>query len=422
MPPILTAPVDFDLAGQLQASGAVPLAGVEMATPAATKGFVDSMSLVQRTGDQWFRGATEAERAETFRAWVKRSGGTKSLMQMLEGESGEKILRATPNKIPRSVLAAAGGARSKATFTRLHQMMRQVKQGGASPANVKWLFNLSLKEGAKAGLTANTLDAMRRMGPERLYRRGAVNVARVYDKLTQDSAARKLMRWGLGGGGAKAGKAGSWAAGPGQNLTKDVRAQLDAMDSMAKEAGVSERVGQAKGVVGKTKAGVSAVAGKAKGLLKGAAPVAGEAGIAAELGAVGAKGLGALSKVGRVAGSVGGLVGGAFIAKDVYDAMIGKSKRARAMMDASREGATPSVSRELMLDILDKRADLQARRAQLAQNPDIMQSMLQAIGGNRPKTLTGSEAGFGVDAGPAGMSPDEMEERLNQVLGQMRGR
>lgn len=402
------------------------MAGVEMAAPAvsaASEGFVDSMTLVQRTGDQWFRGATEAERVETFRAWVKRSGGSKSLMQMLEGESGERILRATPNKIPRAVLAAAGGPRSTATFTRLHQMMRQVKSGGASPKNVEWLFNLSLKEGKKAGLTANTLDAMRRMGPERLYRRGAVNVARVYDKLTQDSAARKLLRWGMGGGAAaKAGGSGSLGAGLSQNLTKDIRSQLDAMDAVAKEAGIGERIGAAEGVVGKTKAGARAVVGKAKGALRGAAPVAGEAGIASELGAAGAKGLGKLSKLGRAAGSVGGVLGGAFLAKDVYDSLIGKSKRARAMRDASREGATPSVSRELMLDILDKRADLQARRAQLAQNPDIMQSMVQAIGGNRPKTLTGSEAGFGVDAGPSAMSPDEMEERLNQVLGQMRGR
>ncbi len=421
MPPgTLASPVDFGAA-----AAAVPLAGVDLAAPAvsaASEGFMDSMSLVQRTGDQWFRGATEAERAETFRAWVKRSGGSKSLLQMLEGESGEKLLRSSPNKIPRAVLAAAGSARSKATFSRLHQMMRNVKAGGASPKEVQRLFELSLKEGQKAGFSANTLDAMRRMGPERVYRRGAVNVARVYDKLTKDSAARRLLRWGLGGAGAKAGKVGAWMAGEGQNLTKDVRAQLDAMDSVAKEAGVKERIGQAKGVVGKTKAGVSAVTGKARGLLKGAAPIAGEAGIAAELGAVGAKGVGALSKLGRAAGSVGGLVGGAFIAKDMYDSLIGKSKRARAMMDAAREGATPSVSRELMLDILDKRADLQARRAQLAQNPDIMQSMMQAIGGNRPKTLTGSEAGFGVDTGPSGMSADEMEERLNQVLGQMRGR
>ncbi len=402
------------------------MAGVEMAAPAvsaASEGFVDSMGLVQRTGDQWLRGATDAERAETFRAWVKRSGGSKSLLQMLEGESGERILRAAPNKIPRSVLAAAGSARSKTTFTRLHQMMRNVKTGGASPSEVKHLFDLSLKEATKAGFSPNTIDAMRRMGPEAVYRRGAVNVARVYDKLTKDSAARRLLRWGLRGAGKDSGKVGAWMAGEGQNLTKDIRSTLDGMDAVAKDAGISERVGQAKGIVGKTKTAIGATAGKAGKLVKGlgGAPIAGEAGIAAELGKVGAKGLGLASKAARAAGGVGGAVTGGLLLKDAYDALIGKSKRAHAMKDSALQGTTPSVSRELMLDILDQRADLQARRAQLGRNPAIRQSMMKAIGAGRPKTLTGSEAGFGVDTEPE-MDAEEMEERLNQLLGQMRGR
>lgn len=406
--PKLPSPVDLE---------AIPLAGIAgqaaQAESTAAAAFLSSMEIVNQTGERWIQGATNAEKAELLRAWLRRSGGSRSLLQMLEGGSGERIMGLAANRIPKRMLEAAGSARSQAVFTRLHTMLRQISEKGASAKDLKWMFNRTLKEAANAGLAEDSIDALRRMGPERVYKSGAVSIARVYDTLTKEPLMRRFMRGVTKGDPRLTGKK-FLGTDPTRNLASDVRAQLDELEGMTR-AGVAEEVAGAKGVVGKTRAGARALAAGP------AEAAAADVGIGKQLRQVGAKGLGRGARALRAAGGGAAMLAVPLVGYELYDSLVGKSKRARAMLDASRSGGTASVSKELMYDILDKRADLEARRAQLAQDPQLMQQIVTAIGGQQAKTLTKSEAGFGIDLGPQGMPPDQMNTMLDRLLGQMRG-
>ncbi|KKK74768.1 hypothetical protein LCGC14_2880440, partial [marine sediment metagenome] len=208
--------------------------------------------------------------------------------------------------------------------------------------------------------------------------------------------------------------------GPIQSLTSDVRSQIDELEGVAK-ARLSEEVGTAKGVFGKTKAAVKGGAERAGEVLSPKGLTAAEGGTLQQLTKAGAKGLGRGAKFARAAGGAGALLAVPLLGYEAYDALVGKSKRARAAMEASRTGGTASPSMELMYDILDKRADLSARRAMLGRDPQLMQQVVQALGGNQSKMLTSSEVGTGIDRGPQGPSPSDMDGLLDQLLGEMRG-
>jgi hypothetical protein len=337
---------------------------------------------------------------------------------MLEGEMGERVLTMPTNRIPKAIMRAAGSNRGQATFTRLLEMMRHVKPGGASEAEMKWLHGLTVKAARQGGLPANQIDALMKMGPKRVYQHGATSVSRVYDIATKESSARSLLRWATKGDPKLTGK--KWlGTGPTQSLAKDIRAQIDELERMAKTT-LGEEVSAAKGAFGKAGAAVRGGAARVGEAAAGGLTEA-EGGVLKSLKGAGAKGLGRAAKMARGAGGLGALLTVPLLGHEAYDSLVGKSKRARAAMEASRRGGTPSVSQELMYDILDKRYDLQARRANLSRDPQLMQQIVQSLGGDQTRVLTDSEVGLGVDTGQGGASPSEMDEMLDQLLGQMRG-
>lgn len=402
---------DLRIAGEVASS----VAGASFSEAVA----LSPIEMMHQLSEQWLRGASTAERADTMRALLRHGGSSKSLLRMLEGEMGEKVLTMSSNRIPKAIMKAAGGARKQAQFTNTLSMLRQIKSTGASPADLKRLFGITMKAAVEAGLPANSLDALRRMGPERVFRGGATNIARVYDIATKESSARKLLRWATKGDPRLSGKK-FLGTGPTQNLAADVRAQIDELEGIAKSK-LSEEVSAAKGAFGKTSAAVKGGAARVGEAISPRGLTAAEEGTVGQLTKAGAKGLGRGAKLARSLGGVGTLLTVPLLGFEVYDSLVGKSKRARAMVEASRRDGTASVSQELMYDILDKRADLQARRAMLSRDPQLMQSIVQTLGGGGPNKLTTSEAGFGIDLGPQGTSPGEMDKLLNQLLGQMRG-
>ncbi len=392
-----------------------PVAGA-LAAEAAT---VTPIEMMHQLSEQWLRGASPSQRADTMRALLRHGGSSKSLLQMLEGPMGEKVLSMAPNKIPKAIMRAAGGARKQAQFTNTLAMLRQIKSTGASPKDLKRLFGITMKAAEQAGMPANTLDALRRMGPERVFRSGATNIARVFDIATKESSARRLWRWATKGDPRLSGKK-FLGTGPTQNLAADVRAQIDELEGLAKTR-LSEEVSAAKGAFGKTGAAVKGGASRVSEAISPRGLSAAEEGTVGQLTKAGAKGLGKGAKLARSLGGIGTLLTVPLLGHEVYDSLVGKSKRARAALEASRRGGTASVSSELMFDILDKRSDLEARRAMLGQDPKLMQSIVQAMGGGGPNKLTTSEAGFGIDLGQQGPSPGQMDKMLDQLLGQMRG-
>lgn len=396
-------------------SGSPPVAGAAFAEAAT----ISPIEMMHQLSEQWLRGASTAERADTMRALLRHGGSSKSLLRMLEGEMGEKVLTMAPNKIPKAIMRAAGGARKQAQFTNTLTMLRQIKSAGANAKDLTRLFGITMKAAEQAGMPANALDALRRMGPERVFRGGATNIARVYDIATRESSARRLWRWATKGDPRLSGKK-FLGTGPLQKLSDDVRASIDDLEGLAKSR-LSEEVSAAKGVFGKTSAAVKGGASRVGEAISPKGFTAAEEGIVGQLTKAGAKGLGRGAKAARALGGVGTLLTVPLLGFEAYDSLVGKSKRARAMVEASRRQGTASVSQELMYDILDKRADLQARRAMLARDPKLMQSIVQTLGGGGPNKLTTSEAGFGIDMGPQGTSPGDMDKLLNQLLGQMRG-
>jgi hypothetical protein len=280
---------------------------------------------------------------------------------------GEKVLTVPPNRIPKALLKAAGSRKKQTQFLNTLQMLREVKPGGASASDLRKVFGITLKAAEEAGMSPNTIDALRKMGPERVFKAGPASVARVYDIATKESSARRLLRWATKGDPKLTGK--KWlGTGPTQNLAADVRAQLDELEGMAKTK-VSEEVASAKGVFGKAKAAGRAGAARAGEAARAGGLTAAEGGTLGELTRVGAKGLGRGAKVARGLGGLGTMLTLPILGYEAYDSLVGKSKRARV----------------------------------------------------RPGTLTSSESGTGVDLGSSGVSPGEMNELLDQLLGQMQG-
>ena len=385
----------------------------ELGAEAGAVAELSPIEIMHRMSQQWRVGATAAERAETLRILLKQGGASKSLLRMLEGEMGEKVLSMSPNRIPKAILKAAGGSRKQAHFTNLLKSLRKIKPGGATPEEIKSAYRTTLR--AAQSLPASMQDAMKRMGPEGLFKAGPTSVARVYDIATKESGARRLLRWATKG---DPGLSKLLAGGPTQNLDKGVRAQIDELEGMARNK-LSERMGDAKGVVGKGKAAALSVKESAVSATKGLTVA--EEGTLGKLTKAGAKGLGRGAKLARGLGGLGVVAGGGLLAHEAYDALYGKSKKARAALEASRRGGTASVSHELMYDMLDRRADLKARRAALGSEPELMQQIIKALGGSPNKALTNSEAGFGMNVGQQGPSDEEMSEMLDRLLGQMRG-
>lgn len=410
-------PLDVPGISSAPARGAVAGAGMGAALGEAAT--LSPIKIMHRMSEQWLKGATKAEKAETLRVLLRHDRASASLLRMLEGEMGEKVIGMTPNKIPKAIMRAAGGAKKQAQFTSTLKMLQQIRPNGAKPSELRKVFGLTMRAAEQAGMPAAHLDALKRMGPEQVFRAGPTNIARVYDIATRESYARRLLRWATKGDPTLTGK--KWlGTGPTSNLAAGVRAQIGELEGMAKTK-LSEEVQAAKGVFGKTGAAVKGGAARVGEAIGGKGLTAAEEGIVGQLTKAGAKGLSRGAKLARGLGGLGTLVTAPLLAHEAYDSLVGKAKRARASLEASRRGGTASVSQELMYDILDKRADLSARRAMLAQDPQLMQQIVQALGGSQARTLTSSEAGFGVDSGPRGASPDEMDTLLTQLLGQMQG-
>ncbi len=404
--------------------GAIPLAEAAGAAPAAVAGAemaatLSPIEFMHRMGEQWRNGATAAERGETLQIVLRNERFPKSLLQMLEeGKyAAEKLVDMPQNKIPRAILRAAGKPRKQAQFTQLVQYFHK-NRTPPSPGDLRKVFGLTIQAAKKAGYTPNQLGALRSLGAAEVFKIGPTNVSRVYDIATKESGARRLLRWAAKGDPVLSGKR-FLGTGPLTNFTADVRKQLDDVTGMAKQT-VEEEVAAVKGTFGKAKAAVKGMGRKAGEVLSPKGLTEAEGGVLGKLTKAGAKGLGRGARLAR------GMGGGAaltvpWLAYEAYDSLVGKSKRARAAMEASRTGGTASPSMELMYDILDKRADLAARRAMLGRDPKLTQQIVQALSGPQNKTLTSSEVGTGIDRGRQGPSPDQMDELLNQLLGEMRG-
>lgn len=399
----------------LQIARGAAVAGASIAEAAT----LSPIEMMHQLSEQWLRGASPTEKAETLRAILRNNRASQSLLTMLEGEMGEKVLTMAPNKIPKALLKAAGGAKKQAQFTQTLAMMREFKAAGPSKADLRRLFGLTMRAAEQSGMPARTLDALRRMGPERVFRSGATNIARVLDVATKESSARRLWRWATKGDPRLSGKK-LLGTGPTHSLSVEIRTQIDELEGIAKSR-LSDEVSAAKGAFGKGRAAVAGGAARVGEAISPKGLTAAEEGIVGQLTKVGAKGLGRGAKIARKLGGVGTLFAIPFLGHELYESLVGKSKRARASLEASRRGGTASVGQELMFDILDKRADLEARRARLAQTPQLMQNIVQALSGPNSRKLTTSEAGFGVDLGQQGVSPGQMDKLINELLGQMRG-
>lgn len=384
-------------------AGAGEIAGMGMARGAT----LAPIEVMHRMSEQWFRGATISEKAETLRVWLRNDRASKALLGILEGEMGERVLTISPNKIPPHVMRAAGSPKKQAQFTSILKTLRTIKEGGLGEGERRKLFGLTMKAAKEAGLPDDVQDAMKRLGPKELFRAGPTNVARVYNVATREPGARRLLRW--------AAKTSS----P-RTIPADLMSQIDELEGMAKTR-LTEEVAAAKGVFGKGKAAVGGMASRVGEAVSPKGLTGAEEGVVGQLGKAGAKGLGKAARLGRKLMGAGTVLTVPILAYEAYDSLVGKSKKARAALEASRRGGTASVSQELMYDILDKRDDLQARRAMLARNPQLMQQVVQAMGGSQAKMLTSSEAGFGIDLGPQGTSPEDMDRMIDQLLGQMRG-
>jgi hypothetical protein len=388
------------------APGSVPVAGLGMAAEGAV---LSPIEIMHRLSEQWLNGASAGERAETLRVLLKNDRFSASLLRMMEGELGEKIVDMPLNKIPKAVMKAAGNPKKQAQFTQYLRMMRGFKNG-ASPNDLRKTFGLAMRAAKQSGMSPQMLDALKRTGPKGLFTKGPTNVARVYDAAIRDPFARKLMRWATGGA----------VGGTLKGLSENLRTQIGGLEGIA-QSKLSEEVGAAEGAFGKTKAGARGVGKRAIAALSPEGASAADEGILGGLKKAGAKGVGKGARLLRKAGSFGTVAGGAALGYELYDSLVGKSKRARAALEASRRGGTVSVSQELMYDILDKKADLSARRAMLARDPELMQQITQAMGSTQSRTLTRSEVGYGVDQGQQGTSPGDMDKLMEQLLGQMRG-
>jgi hypothetical protein len=377
------------------------------------------VEIMHRMSEMWRNGATAAERGELLQVLLRNDRAPRSLLQMLEeGKyAAEKLVDMPQNKIPRAILRAAGKPRKQAQFTQLLQFLHKSRRP-ASPGDLRKIFGITMQAAKQAGLPAASLDALRRLGAAEVFKAGPTNVARVYDIATRESGARRLWRWATKGDPVLGGKR-ALGTGPIQNLAADVRAQVDELEGMAKET-MKEKVGAAKGVFGKTKAAVGGVGRKAGEVLSPKGLTEAETGTLGKLTKAGAKGLGRGARLARGMGG-GAALAVPYLAYEAYDSLVGKSKRARAAMEASRTGGTASPSMELMYDILDKRADLAARRAMLGRDPKLTQQIVQALAGPQNKILTSREVGTGIDRGRQGPSPGEMDALLNQLLGEMRG-
>jgi hypothetical protein len=332
--------------------------------------------------------------------------------------AAEKLVDMPQNKIPRAILKAAGKPRKQAQFTELLRYLHKSKTP-PSASTLGKIFGITMQAAKQAGYTPDQLGALRSLGAAEVFKAGPTNVSRVYDIATKESKARGLWRWATKGDPVLGGKK-ALGTGPLTNLTTEARAQIDELTGMAKTT-VEEEVAAAKGVFGKTKAAVTGVGRKAGEVLSPKGLTEAEGGILGKLTKAGAKGLGRGARAARAAGGLGAMITVPLLGYEVYDSLVGKSKRARAAMEASRTGGTASPSMELMYDILDKRADLSARRAMLGRDPQLTQQIVQALSGPQNKTLTSSEVGTGIDRGRQGPSPDEMDALLNQLLGEMRG-
>lgn len=402
-------PPDLRLAGGASVAGAT-LAEAATLSPA---------EMMHQLSEVWLRGGSPSEKANLLRVILKNDRASASLLRMLEGPMGERVLSMAPNKIPRAILKAAGNAKKQAQFTSTLAMLRQINPGGASKQDLKKLFGLTMRAAKQLGMPASHLGALERMGAERVFRSGATNITRVFDIATKESAARRLLRWATKGSSTLSGKK-FLGTGPIHTLAADVRAQLDELTDAAKST-LSEEVSAAKGAFGKTGAAIKGGASRVSEAISPKGFTAAEEGIVGQLTKAGAKGLGRGAKIARKLGGAGTLLAVPLLGKELYDSFVGKSKKARAMLEASRRGGTASVGQELMFDILDKRADLEARRARLAQTPQLMQNIVQALSGPNSRQLTTSEAGFGVDQGQPDVSPGQMDKLINELLGQMRG-
>lgn len=378
------------------------------------------LEVLLRVGDPWLSQASAAERAELLRVILRNDRFPETLLYHLEGAKGEAIVDMVPNEIPKTVLKSAGGHRKQAKFTETLKMLRG-KSEKATVGEVRRLFGLMVRAAEQGGVPPDQVAALKavakKYGPEAVLSAGPANMVRVHDMATRESHFRKFLRF-VAGKDPVAGKVAR--IGVGQSLAADARTQLDELLGMEKTK-IAEKVAEAKGVFGKGKAAAKAAAARAGEVISPKGMTAAEEGMLGKLTKAGAKGLGRGARLARGMGGLGTVIGVPLIAHEVYDSLVGKSKRARAALEASRAGGTPSVSQELMYDILDRHADIQARRAALAQNPQLMQQIVQALGGSQTKMLTSSEAGFGIDLGPQGPSPDEMDSMLDRLLGQMRG-
>ena len=396
-------------------SGAARVVGAGAAEAVA----LSPLEILHRVGDPWLSRAPAAERAELLRAILQHYRAPKSLLRMLEGGMGERVVDMPANKIPKAILKAVGGHRKQAQFTELLGALKKGKADKAIASHAKQLFRIGIRAAEQAGVPAAQIEALKAVGAEEVLRAGPANMLRVHDMATKESHMRRFLRWATRGDPVVSGKK-YLGTGPSQNLAAEARAQLDELVGMEKTK-LADEVAEAKGVFGKGKAAVKGVAARAGEAVSPKGMTAAEEGMLGKLTKAGAKGLGRGARLARGMGSMGTVIGVPLIAHEVYDSLVGKSKRARAALEASRAGGTPSVSQELMYDVLDRQADIQARRAALAQNPQLMQQIVQALGGSQAKTLTSSEAGFGIDLGPQGPSPDEMDGMLDRLLGQMRG-
>jgi len=354
-------------------------------------------------GRIWMQKAGLEERFAAVIETLRAEGVPEEAINILEAE-GPDVLRKSPNKLGQALWKAAGTKEQKALVSETLSLARQYPKG-VPPVIQKKYLEQALGMAKKAGVPAEAIADLRKVGPKVIGRFGAARVLSSLESARPETLAAKMWAWTL-----SKGKPGGWGKRRPQ-LSAEIKSELARVQGFEVGGEPTTRVGKAARKMGVTRPG--ALPPPEPGVLKAA-------------GKQGVKGLGKVSRGLRGLGRASPIIGAGLVGWGLYDSLVGKKKRARAMVEASRGGTgQPLQSLEMIREILAKRDAISRRRVMLNKDPDLMNQVIQALAGQVGRgPLTRSEMALGTAASQPAQkerSPEEMKYLLDQLLGEMEG-
>jgi hypothetical protein len=354
-------------------------------------------------GRIWMQKAGLEERFAAVIETLRAEGAPEEAIRILEAE-GPDVLKKSPNKLGKALWAAAGTKEQKAMISETLSLARQYPKG-VPPAIQKKYLDQALSLAKKAGVPEEAIADLRKTGPKVIGRFGAARVLSSLEAARPETLAAKMWAFVL-----QKGKPGGWGKRR-PALTAEIKSELARVQGFGVAGEPTTAVGKAARRAGVTRAG--------------ALPPP-EPEILGAAGKRGVKGLGKVSRGLRGLGKASPMIGAALLGWGMYDSLVGKKKRARAILEASRGGTgQPLQSLETIREILAKRDAIARRRVMLNKDPDLMNQIIQALAGQVGRgPLTRSEMALGTAATQPAQkerSPEEMKYLMDQLLGEMEG-